>query len=157
MKLHQIQRLGLKVLQTALDIVRKVFGAVTGNCLFRQAAACLGGDERSFAAALLDDFRDQLLGVAITINVGGIDEIDAAVERGMKRRQRLLVIHLTPGSADGPRTKTDFTDLAASASKISHSHVSSPCRRRVRYPEPAAHQKTQSSNLYPTFSCTTTL
>ena len=70
--------------------------------LRRQPLSGLGGDERPLAAALLQHPGDQLLGTAVAIDVGGVDEGDAGIERGVQGGHRLVVIDLAPGGADRP-------------------------------------------------------
>ena len=91
--------------------------------LRRQAPPGLGGHERPLATALLQHARDQPLGMAVAVDVGGIDEVQARIERRMQRRHRLVIVHPAPGRADGPGPESDLANGAAGAAEGSGLHA----------------------------------
>ena len=81
----------------------------------RKAAAGLRGDH-DFLAAVALQLGDQALAAAHPVDIGGIDEVDAAIDGAMEGGERLGIVHRPPRAADGPRAKTDLGDLPACAS-----------------------------------------
>src|SRR5258708_21746988 len=69
--------------------------------LFRSG---LGSHDRARSAARLQGPPDQLLGTAIAIDVGCVDEVDPAIEGRTKRGDRILV-------ADLPRSEEHTSEL----------------------------------------------
>jgi len=70
----------------------------------RKAPAGLGRHhDRLLALAL--QLRDQALAAPHAVDVGGIDEVDAAVDGLVQRGQRLVVIHVAHTSRRCPRAK----------------------------------------------------
>jgi hypothetical protein len=58
----------------------------------------LGGEDDVLAAAGGERFADDLLGLALPVDVGGVDEVDAGVERRVDDPYRLAVIGVAPGA-----------------------------------------------------------
>ena len=122
MQLQQVNRVGVQVPQAALNPRREVFAAVTFRCLLRQPASGLGGDVKFFLPFLFQ-LCQQPFAAAVAIDVRRVEEIHAAVERGMERGERFLVVHVAPRAADGPRAKADFRNLPARPSQFAIFHA----------------------------------
>jgi hypothetical protein len=75
----------------------------------------LGGEHHVLAAAL-EGLADDLLGLAGGVDVGGVDEVDPGVERGVDDADRLVVVGLTPG-AEHHRAEAQLADRDAGASQ----------------------------------------
>ena len=122
-ELDEVERLDLEVFQAAVDPAAEVLVTVAGDGLLRQAAAGLGRDEHVGAPARrFQDLGDDPFRAAVAIDVGGVDEGDAGVERGVERRDRVAFLDLAPASADRPGAEADLADAAAGASEFSRLH-----------------------------------
>ena len=87
----------------------------------------LGGDDRTFSAAALKRLTDQFLGTAEAIDRRGVDEIDAVVERGVNRADRVAFLRAAPQpSADGPGAKSDARGIEGQAGDLDVFHVVLP-------------------------------
>src|SRR5258708_37390377 len=91
--------------------------------LFRSG---LGSHDRARSAARLQGPPDQLLGTAIAIDVGCVDEVDPAIEGRTKRGDRILVVDLPPVGTDRPGAEPDLAKLPTGTADISPAHVSPP-------------------------------
>ena len=76
MKLDEIERIGLQILQAAVDELREVRFVVAVGGVGIEAAAGFGGDVNRLGA-LAAKLGDQAFAAAVAIDVGGVDEIDA--------------------------------------------------------------------------------
>ncbi len=113
MKLHEIERVDAKVFEAAVDPGGEVVAGVARHFLLRKALAGLGGDIGALAPAFAQGSGDQLLGASVAVDVRGVDEGDAVVERRMERIEGLLVFDVDPlGAANAPGAKADFADRA---------------------------------------------
>jgi hypothetical protein len=75
----------------------------------------LGGNDRVRSPSSLKRLADQFLGTAEAIDRRGVDEIDAAVERGVNRLDRVAFLRAAPQpSADGPGAKSGARHQRAS-------------------------------------------
>src|SRR5262249_3185795 len=72
--------------------------------------------------ALAQELADEALGTAVAVDVGGVDEVDACVDGGVQRRERLRVVRLAPAPAGGPGPDADVADLASGLAEGSRSH-----------------------------------
>ena len=117
MQLQQVDRVGFQVFQAAFDKRGEVGAVVTVRRVRVEPAAGLGGDVKFFLP-LLAQFGQQPFAVAVAIDVRRVEEIHAAVERGVERGERFLVVHIAPRAADGPRAKADFRNLPARPAQI---------------------------------------
>src|SRR5690606_18758592 len=102
-----------EVAAAAVDPLLQVLRGVAGDFLLRQATPGLGRHERALAAALLEHARDQALGMAIAVDIGGVDEIEAGIQRRVQRGDRLTVVDRAPGRANGPGAEADLADSVA--------------------------------------------
>ena len=67
--------------------------------------------------------RDEPLGEAVTVDVGGVEEIDAVVERGVERGHRFGLVGAAPlRTADAPRAETDLGNPPPRPAKSSRLH-----------------------------------
>ena len=105
-QLQQIQRVGLEILQAALDEGGQVLAVEALGDERLQALAGLGRDVER-VAALAAQARQQLFTVAVAVDVGGVEEVHAAIQRAVQRRQRLAIVDRAPGAADGPGAEAD--------------------------------------------------
>ena len=110
MELHQVEAIGGKVLETVLHKAGEILLVVAGGGMRRQAAAGLGGDHDLILALALQ-LRDQALAPPHAVDIGGVDEVDAAIDGLMESGERFGIVNGSPGAADGPRAKTDFGNL----------------------------------------------
>ncbi len=122
MKLDEVERLDLEIFEAAVDPAVQVLICVAGDGLLRQAAAGLGRDEHAGARPRLQGLGDQPFRAAVAIDVRGVDEGHASVERGVQRGERLAFLDLAPASADRPGAEADLADAAAGASENSLLH-----------------------------------
>ena len=94
-------------------------------------AVQLGG-EHDVVAAALDRLGDDLLRLAPRVDVGGVDEVDAGVERGVDHVDRLVVVGVAP-RAEHHRPEAEGADLHARFVRTPDTSSSAP--RRVRSTE----------------------
>ena len=102
----------------------------------------LGGEDDVVAPAAGERLADDLLGLALPVDVGGVDEVDPGVERRVDDPDRLVVIGVAP-RAEHHRAEAELADGDAGASQLAmlHGCSSSPrhcvglghrCLRRSR-------------------------
>jgi len=60
---------------------------------------------------------DDALAAPVAVDVGGVDEGDAGLDRGAEGRKRLVLVDLTPVGAELPGAKADHTDGGGGAPK----------------------------------------
>ncbi len=73
---------------------------------------------RAFAAQTCE----QALTSAVTVNIGGVEEIDAEIQGGMQCGHRFFVVDFAPFGTDGPGAKTDFRYFPTGTAKCSIVH-----------------------------------
>jgi hypothetical protein len=88
-----------------------------------EAAAGLGGDVEVVAGPLLLEAGQQALAVAVAIDVGGVEEVHAQVQRLVQRGHGGSVVGGAPGATNGPGTEGDGGDLPAGAAEFAVLHV----------------------------------
>jgi hypothetical protein len=93
----------------------------------------LGGEHDPVAAAL-ERLADDLLRLAAGVDVGGVDDVDARVERAVDDPDRLLVVGVAPG-AEHHGAEGEGADLDAGAAEGAVAHAISCWRMewRVEY------------------------
>src|SRR5439155_2404042 len=80
----------------------------------------LGGGNPVVAAAF-ERLADDLFGLAGGVDVGGVDEVDAGVERGVDDADRLVVVGLAPGAEHhGAEAQLADRDAGASQRTVVH-------------------------------------
>jgi hypothetical protein len=62
----------------------------------------------------------------VTIDIGGIDERHAGIERGVQRLLANRVIHLTPAGANGPGAEPNLADRPPCAPEHAVPHLPFP-------------------------------
>ena len=88
----------------------------------------LGGQDDVVAAAL-QRLADDLLGLPAGVDVGGVDEVDAGVERGVDDADRLVVVRVAPG-AEHHRPEAHLADRDAGATEQALFHARARLRAR---------------------------
>ena len=84
---------------------RRVLGV-----LLRHAAPHLRRDERPLTGKLREHAADQALAAAVAVDVGGVDERDAGLERGLNRLDAVALADVAPVAAELPRAEADARD-----------------------------------------------
>ena len=120
-QLHEVDALDLEVLAAARQPAREGLGRVVGDQLLH-APAHLGGHEDALTGPLAQELRDEPLAVAVSVDIGRVDEVDASVHRGMQGCQRLAVIQPAPAAPDGPGPEADGAHLVAGPAQSSVLH-----------------------------------
>ncbi len=108
-----------------------LFGAIVGR---RRPGAVgwrrFGGDENAFllsgGGALAQDLGDEFFAAAVAVAGGGVDEVDAEIERAVKRGERVGVGLCAPGAADGPGAEADFREVEGMSAEGPMFHGASP-------------------------------
>ena len=96
----------------------------------------LGGEDHVVAAAAGERLADDLLGLALPVDIGGVDEVDPGVQRGMDDPNRLVVIRVAP-RAEHHRAEAELAHRDASAAEVAMLHsllLSSRAAVAVRSP-----------------------
>jgi hypothetical protein len=81
----------------------------------------LRGEHDLVAPAAGERLADDLLGLARPVHVGGVDEVDARVERRVDDPDGLVVVGVAPG-AEHHRAEAKLADRHAGASEWSQFH-----------------------------------
>ena len=82
----------------------------------------IGVDEAG-RGALAEDLGDEAFAPAIAVARGGIDEVDAEVERAAQRGKRIAVGLRAPGAADRPSAEADFGAVEGMFAKSAVMHA----------------------------------
>ena len=109
------------------------------TCAARQAAIVgvhreegLGGEDVAVARTVAERLAEKGFGGAIAIDVGGVDEVDAFVERGVEAAPG--AVGLDPDAVGQPRAKRDVGNDKVAAAELALVHenllMSIPNRRR---------------------------
>ena len=122
MQLKQVERVRLEMPQTVFDEAREVGGVVASGDVRVQAASGFGCDNDLFLAIFLQ-LGDEAFGPAHTVDVGGVYEIDAAVDGLVEGGERFLVVGSSPRAADGPGAEADVRYVPACAAEWSVIHL----------------------------------
>ena len=88
--------------------------------------AHLGGDEDPGVRTLAQEAPDDLLAAPVPVDVGGVEEGDARLDRGLEHGQRVAVGHIAPVAAELPGPQTDHRHLAAGTAERSLLHPVDP-------------------------------
>ena len=122
MQLEQVDRLGLEVLQAALDEREQVLVGVAGRGVRREASSGFRGDHDRFPSLPLQP-SDEALAVAVTVDVRRVDEVDAEIDGLVQGRHRFLVVDRSPRAANGPRAKPGRRHLPPGPSQLAILHL----------------------------------
>ena len=110
-ELDEVEAVDGEVRQAAVDEGREIRGVVAVGGVRGEPAASLRDDMerlRPFAA----EARNQALGEAVAVDVGGIEEVDAGVEGCMERGKRGVLVGASPLAAtDGPGAEADLRNI----------------------------------------------
>ena len=82
MEKHQIQLLHPQTLQAAVNKMFHILGGIPFGGEGIQAPAALGNN-KEMVLVLCDELPNGPLAVAVVINIGGVDEVDAAFVAGL--------------------------------------------------------------------------
>ena len=121
-KLHQVETLDCEIAEAVFDETGEVGFVIAIRGVGGEPATGFGGDDDFFAAVAFE-LRDEAFAVAHAVDVGGVDEVDAAVDGLIQGGERFTVIDGAPGAADGPGAETDFRDVVTGSSKRTIFHV----------------------------------
>src|SRR5262249_1600372 len=94
----------------------QIFAAVPFDSLLGQAASGFGGDDDFLFARFLE-LSDKALAASVTVNVGGVDKVDARVDGLIQRGKRFVVRNVAPGASNGPSAKADVGNFPGCAAK----------------------------------------
>src|SRR5439155_5966249 len=106
-ELQEIDGVRLEVAQAPVDPRRKVLAVVPFRRLPGQPAPGLRRHPQAVAGALAAQAGHETLAAAVAVDVGGVDEVHAGLDGGMKGAQRVAVVDGTPRPADGPGAEAD--------------------------------------------------
>jgi hypothetical protein len=81
------------------------------------------GGQHDVVAAALERLADDLLRLAGRVDVGGVDEVDAGVQRGVDDADGVVVVGVAPG-AEHHRAQAELADRDARAPQESIVHES---------------------------------
>src|SRR4051812_49461113 len=82
----------------------------------------LGGEDDVVPPSAGQRLADDLLGLALRVDVGGVDEVDAGVESGVDDPDRVVVVVIAP-LAEHHRAEAERADLDAGATERAHLHA----------------------------------
>ena len=142
-------------LERAAHVFRAAVEAAHRRILRVAQDAEFGGEE-DFVAAAADRAPDELLVGVRTVDVGGVEEVDAEVERAMDRRDRFGVVaagvevaHPHAAEADGGDFGTVATQLALlhQSSRMSDSTIATAVARRCARGRTGARRSSRSAQV----------
>ena len=87
------------------------------------------GGQHDLVAPALERLADDLLRLAAGVHVGGVDEVDAAVERGVDDLDAVVVVAVAPG-AEHHRPEAVAADLDPGGTERGAFHASDPTQIR---------------------------
>src|SRR5437016_3347649 len=130
MDLIEVDHIDIEPAQTLLALVTngiRVQRAMDIS-LFVPPQTALGENVRPRARPGPQRKRHDFLGMAHSINRGGVDPVNTELERAMNRPDRLRVILLAPAklptrSADGPGAKADRRDEQVGVAELFCFHI----------------------------------
>ena len=126
--LVEVDPVGAEPAQAVLDLAHDPAARVAELVrVVAHRAVDLRGEHDVVAPAAGQRLADDLLGLAARVDVGGVDEVDAGVERAVDDADRLVVVGVAPG-AEHHRAEAERADLHAGAAERAVLHA----RRRYR-------------------------
>src|SRR5215218_10028744 len=87
----------------------------------------LGAEDDVVAAPAGERLADDLLGLALAVDVGGVDEVDPGVQRRVDDPDRLAVVRVAP-RAEHHRAQTELADRHAGATQLANVPSLDPSR-----------------------------
>ena len=122
--LVEVDPVRLEAPQAVLDRARDPAARVAELVrIVAHLAVELGGQHDVVALAARQGLADDLLGLAARVDVGGVDEVDPGVERGVDDPDRLVVVGVAPG-AEHHGAEAEWADLDSGAAECAVFHAS---------------------------------
>jgi hypothetical protein len=130
MRLVEVDVVGPQASQRGVDLPADLGGRQAAvDRVVRHLAPHLGRQHIGVTRAAGQDLTPGRLGHAAAIDVGGVEKVDAGLERGVGAHAGLLE---ADASCEGqPRAERDLRDLKVRGAEPAVSHAA-PCRRRGR-------------------------
>jgi hypothetical protein len=88
----------------------------------------LGGEDDVVTTAAGERLADDLLGLALPVDVGRVDEVDPGVKRRVDDPDRLVVVRVAR-RAEHHRAETELADRHAGATQLTMLHRVAPVSR----------------------------
>ena len=122
--------IGAKVAQALLDRSHDPRAAAVAAVRRLGVADADLGHERDFCPPRPQRAAERLLGYAHTIRLGGVEAVDARIERAMNGPFELSRINRAVGATDFPAAKTDCGNVQVRTAKLAIFHRVSPHTRQ---------------------------
>src|SRR5215208_5284441 len=119
MELQQVQGFDPEVLQATLGEVREVIVVVSFRSVGIQAPSCLGRDQDLIVWTVLQEPADELLAASVAVDIRGVEEVHAEVDRPVQRAESVILTDGTPAVPEGPGAETDLRDAHPRPSEVS--------------------------------------
>ena len=116
-ELEEFEAVGFEVFEGAVHEGGEILAVVAAGGVGVEAAAGLGGDVELGVGAVAAEAGEEAFGVAVAVNVGGVEEVDAEVEGFVEGGEGLVIADGAPTAADGPATEANGGDFPASAAE----------------------------------------
>jgi len=124
-QLHQVQAFDAKVVSAPVDPLAECLRRIRRQ-VERHSAAHLRRDEERLTAPLPEEPADQLLAVAVAVDVRRVVERHARVGGRVQRTKTRGIVDLAPAAADCPRPEADGADRAPCLAEPAVLHCPSP-------------------------------
>jgi hypothetical protein len=121
MALVEVDVVGLQTRQRSVDLGVDLVGAQAPAVPLVDRREELGGQHVGVARVVGEDLAPRLLGGAVAVDVGGVEEGDPGVERGPRARRGLLA--LDPARVGQPRPQRDLRDVDPAVAQLAHPHA----------------------------------
>src|SRR5215218_5997039 len=84
-----------------------------------QASSCLGRDQDPIVWAALQEPTYELFAASVAVNVRGVDEVHAEIDRSVQRGVSVVLSDRPPVAPEGPGAEADLRDAHLRPSKVS--------------------------------------
>src|SRR5690606_6211275 len=123
MQLYEVERVDAEIAAAAVGPGAERLGRIVLGPLLG-APAHLGGDHDAVVGMGGEEPPDQRLAAAVAVDVGGVEEGDAAGEGCLEHRHRVDFADFAPVGAELPGAQADRRDGAAAAAEGALLHAS---------------------------------